>query len=115
MKSALVILATVLMFVATPAFANCDNINVSGISDAAEAELKLACQQALVDASATLGLPAGLDRRATGHERRATIYYQHLTKQERLYYVIKSVFDCSATFLHRIYVQCENHTSFEKL
>jgi hypothetical protein len=61
MKSVLAILATVLMFVASPAFASCDNISVTGISDEAEATLKLACQQALVDATSIASNPLGVD------------------------------------------------------
>ena len=60
MKAVLAILATALMLVASPVFASCDGISVTGISDEAEATLKLACQQALVDASATVN-PLGVD------------------------------------------------------
>lgn len=61
MKGIIAVLATVLMLVASPVFAACDTISVSGISDEAEATLKLACQQALVDATNAASNPLGVD------------------------------------------------------
>ncbi len=47
---AIVLLLIVGLFT-VPAFAACDNINVPGLSDAEEADIKLLCQQKLVDAA----------------------------------------------------------------